>query len=123
MTVEQLALEAIKYITPLLALEGGKLIAKEGAQKLWELIKKPFTSDKEKTFLTDLEKNPDNQIIQGKVIGKLEEHLESNPELLKSLTELLSKAKNESINISQSKNVNTGNVNTCGGDFRIGDSK
>ena len=48
MTIEQIALDAIKYISPLLAVESGKLIAKEGAQKLWELIKKPFASDKEK---------------------------------------------------------------------------
>jgi len=122
MTIEQLALDAINYIAPLLAAEGGKLIAKEGAQKLWELIKKPFSSDKEKALLNDLETNPANQIVQGKVIGKLEEHLESNPEFLKELGELLSKVKTNDINISHSKNVNIGNVNTSGGDFRIGDN-
>jgi hypothetical protein len=122
MTPNEIALATIAFLSPYL-IEGGKELAKSAGKEVWELIKKPFTSDKEKALLTDLEKNPDNQIVQGKVIGKLEEYLEANPELLKSLTELLSKAKSESINISQSKNVNTGNVNTGGGDFRIGDNK
>ena len=77
-------------------------------------------------IIADLLKNPDSTVKQDVVKTAIASHLEDNPNdeaSLKEMYEVLqTKAgRGEAISIVNSKNVNTGDVNTGGGDFILGD--
>ena len=71
--------------------------------------------------------NPNSVSKQDVLKSTLESELEDNPEAEKYIKEIFEKISQTEEgakiinNISNSKNVNTGNVNTGGGDFRLGD--
>lgn len=90
MDISQIAATAIAAITPYLV-KGGEEVAKGMGKDLWELIKKPFTSEKEQILVQQLEENPGDVKLQGKVEGKLEELLEANPSIAAQLQDLLAK--------------------------------
>jgi hypothetical protein len=79
---------AIGAITPYLT-KGGEALAEEAGKSVWELIKKPFTSDKDKALIGKLEANPADPRTQGKVEQKLEDLLEQHPEIAEQLNGLL----------------------------------
>jgi hypothetical protein len=91
MDFSTIASDALGVITPYLAKKGEK-IAGEIGHDLWELIKKPFISDKEQSLIAQLEEHPDNAKTQGKVEMKLEELLEANPEIASELQRRLAQA-------------------------------
>lgn len=65
---------------------------------------------------------PNDQMNQNRMQTIIENSIEDNPELEKYLDEFVSKFSHNKTTIKDSKNVNTGNVNTEGGDFSIGDT-
>jgi hypothetical protein len=75
-----------------------------------------------KKILQELEANPDNKDIINKAIAIIENAVEDNPKHEEYLAEIIEKNPNVSIDVAKSKNVSIGNVNTGGGDFRIGDN-
>jgi len=88
MDIAQIATSAIDVITPYLA-RGGEELAKGVGKQLWELIRKPFASEKGQDLVRQLEENPSDAKLQGKVEGKLEELLEEHPDIAARLHELL----------------------------------
>lgn len=105
MSFATIAATAITFIAPFLK-KGGESFIGEGAKDLWKLIKKPFEKkESQKETIKQLEENPDDLLIQGKVIGKLEEHLEDDPEYAKELEELLKK-----VGAQQNNNTNIQNI-------------
>lgn len=81
-----------------------------------------FKDEKPKKALLELQENPESQENQNIAKAIIENSIEDNPEFENHLKEILEKLPKVEITISNSKNVNTGNVNTGGGDFRLGDS-
>jgi hypothetical protein len=81
----------------------------------------------EKEMIQKLKEKPDSKARKKAVESALEIELEDNPNAeahLKAMFEKLSKTEEGGkivTTITNSKNVNTGNVNTGGGDFHIGD--
>lgn len=120
-----IASAAVSAITPFLV-KGGEEISKGIGKDLWELIKKPFQSDKDKAIIAELEKNPDDLKVQGKVEVKLSDLLEADEETAEHISALLPRAQEEAkrvtILIQDSKNVVAGDqkINVAG-DFIIGD--
>lgn len=86
-------------------------------------LKSLFFKDGEpKNTLKNLVSNPESIDNQVAVKTIIENSIEDNPEnetFLKELLQNLPKISNE---ITHSKNVNTGNVSTGGGNFRLGDN-
>lgn len=80
-----------------------------------------FKNDKPKKALIELQENPDDKEKQNIAKALIENSIEDNPEFEKYLNELSEKLPKIENKISSSKNVNTGNVNTGGGNFRLGD--
>lgn len=120
----------IAIITPFLI-----ELAKKGTEKAIETVSKNLTEgslnwlkslffkeDKPKKALKELIENPKNSKKQNAIKILLESSLEDNSENEKYLVELLQKLPKIGNTITHSKNINTGNVNTNGGDFRIGDN-
>ena len=89
-----LASSAVAILAPYLKI-GAESIAGEAGKDLWNLIKKPFTSDKDKTKLENFKNNPDNKNLQGWLNAELEDELKQNPEFLEELKKLLPKAEME----------------------------
>ncbi|MPR35545.1 hypothetical protein [Salmonirosea aquatica] len=87
-----------------------------------------ITEDKKpKEIIEDLKADPADELNTGAVENALAKALKRNPEAeadLKAMYDSLQAkaSRGESIRIMHSKNVNTGNVNTGGGDFRQGDN-
>ncbi|CAA9201908.1 hypothetical protein [Flavobacterium collinsii] len=81
-----------------------------------------FKNDKPKKALLELQENPENMEKQNIARAIIENSLEDHPEFEIHLKEILDKLPKVENTISNSKNVNTGNVNTGGGDFRLGDN-
>jgi len=82
----------------------------------------------EKEIIKNLKEKPDSEARKGAVESAIKVGLEDTPEAKDYLKEIFEKISNKEggkivNNITNSKNVNTGNVNTGGGDFRIGDEK
>ena len=65
---------------------------------------------------------PDDHVNQNGIQAIIENSIEDNPEFKKYLEEFFSMLPDNKSIIKDSKNVNTGNVNTGGGDFSIGDT-
>jgi hypothetical protein len=102
MSIAAIASAAIAFVAPYLA-KGGEEIAKGAGKDLWELIKKPFQKkESHKEAIKELEAKPTDPIVQGKVIGKLEEHLEEDPELAKEMGAMV-----EKLSIEQKTNSQT----------------
>ena len=108
--ITTLASSAVSVLTPYLK-KGAEAIVGEAGKDLWNLIKKPFTSDKDKILLEEFAENSQDQKLQDEMKIKLEEFLEHNPELVEELQELLPKTEEEvkKINI---QNI-TGNNNVA----------
>jgi hypothetical protein len=110
MDITLLATAAVSAVAPYLA-KGGEEMAKGMGKDLWELIKKPFTSEKEQKLVGQLEENPGDAKLQGKVEGKLEELLEENPDITAQLQDLLEKMqaggqiKQSTMNITGDNNI------------------
>lgn len=120
-----IASAAISAITPFLV-KGGEEISKGAGKDLWELIKKPFKSDKDKAIISEFEKMPDNSKVQGRVEVKLSDLLEADEETAEHISALLPMAQEEAkrvtILIQDSKNVVAGTQEiNVDGDFIIGD--
>jgi benzoyl-CoA reductase/2-hydroxyglutaryl-CoA dehydratase subunit BcrC/BadD/HgdB len=82
--------------------------------------------EKPKEVLENLQKKPDSQPRQDAVKAAIATELEDNPNANKLLEEMIAtinkkKAEGKSISISNSKNVNTGNIN-AGGSVIFGDN-
>ncbi|MCD9617904.1 hypothetical protein [Chryseobacterium gleum] len=65
---------------------------------------------------------PDNEANQNMMQAIIENSIEDNPESKQYLEEFFKTFSENKLIIKDSKNVNTGNVNTGGGDFSIGDT-
>jgi len=79
----------------------------------------------EKEVIAKLKEKPDSPALHNSVKSILELELEENPNSKKNLEEMyevISKT-DTGIKIVNSKNINTGNVNTQGGDFILGDGR
>lgn len=109
-------------------------MAKKGVEKIVETstenltsgsikwIKSLFFKDNEpKKALKELINEPQNVEKQSAIKTLIENSIEDNPEYENYLNELLDKLPKIENNISNSKNVITGNVNTGGGNFINGD--
>jgi organic radical activating enzyme len=98
---------------------GGEKIS-EGA---YNWIKSLFFKDNEpKKILKELQENPQNVENISNATAIVNNSLEDNPQFEIFLKEIIEKLPKIENTISNSKNVNTGNINTKGGDFRIGDN-
>ena len=86
-------------------------------------LKSIFTKNgKPKKVLVDLKEKPDSPARQNAAKSLIEIALEDNPNSKGFLEEIISKLNQSSrVKISNSKNVNTGNINSQGGDIQIGD--
>jgi hypothetical protein len=127
MDISMIASTAITLLGPYLVKSGEK-IAEGIGKDIWELIKKPFKSDKEKALLKQLEENPSDQKIQGKIEATLENILEENPVLVDTLKKIVEKAQAQGVSkttiISNSENVLSDvQIHHIGGDFKIGDGQ
>lgn len=80
-----------------------------------------FKDDKPKKVLLELQQDPENTEKQNIAKAIIENSIEDNPEYETFLNEIIEKLPEIQNTISNSKNINTGNVNTGGGSFRIGD--
>lgn len=80
-----------------------------------------YKEDKPKRALIELQNNPNDNEKLMVAKGIIDNAIEDNPELEKYLEEIISKTQTVNNSISDSKNVNTGNINTAGGDLQIGD--
>ena len=112
-------------------------LAKEGATKVYETvietlsieainkIKNVFTKDgKPKEVISELQEKPDSVARQNAVKALIEKSIEDDPEIENAFMEFFQKIPNGiTTNISHSKNVNTGDINSDGVDIdlRIGD--
>ncbi|MCZ2223048.1 MAG: hypothetical protein LC122_05395 [Chitinophagales bacterium] len=109
-------------------------MAKKGAEKIVETSAENLTSasikwikslffkdDEPKKALEELINEPENVEKQTAIKTLVENSIEDNPEYENYLNELLDKLPKIENNISNSKNVITGNVNTGGGNFINGD--
>lgn len=109
-------------------------LAKKGADKIVETSSEKFTSgsiswlkslffkdEEPKKALKELINEPENVEKQTAIKTLVENSIEDNPEYENYLNELLDKLPKIENNISNSKNVITGNVYTGGGNFINGD--
>ena len=109
-------------------------MAKKGAEKIVETssenltsgsikwIKSLFFKDNEpKNALKNLIVEPENEQNQIDVKTIIENSIEDNPEFKKYLKEILQNLPKINNEITKSKNIITGNVNTGGGNFINGD--
>jgi len=112
-----------------------KHLAEKGLEKVFETtgeevskntinwIKNLFTKDEKKIAeLLDLEEKPDSQARLNAVKAVIERDLEENPDAEKYLQEIYNKVLNVNSNITNSKNVNTGTLNSGGGNIQLGDN-
>lgn len=116
------------------ALIAGKL-AEKGLEKAFDTtvekisegainwIKSLFVRNgKPRQELLDLESKPESSARLKAVSAILERELEDNPENLKYLEEIYDKITRSEVHITKSKNVNTGTINSDGGNVQLGDN-
>lgn len=87
MNFENIAATAFSTVLPYLV-KGGEEIAKGAGKDLWELIKKPFTKEKDKILIESLEQSPHDKKKQSVAEYKLTEFMEDNPMLARELESL-----------------------------------
>ena len=112
-------------------------LAKKGLEKAFETTGEKLTEgalnwlksvfyyeDKPKTMVQDLINNPESEARRKAIESLINIDLEDYPEHEKFLQEIYEKTKSIETNISvvNSKNVNTGDINTGGGSIHIGDN-
>lgn len=117
---------AITSLLTLLANKGLEKAFETGGEKISEgaynWIKSLFYKNNEpKKILKELETEPNNLEKISNATAIIKNSIEDNTEFESYLKELIEKLPKIENNISNSKNVNTGNINTNGGNFRIGD--
>lgn len=125
-TMPIISTAAITSLITLLAKKGLEKAFEKGGEKISEgaynWVKSLFYKDNEpKNILKQIQEDPDNNEKINNAVAIINNSLEDNPQyelFLKEIIENLPKIENT---INNSKNINTGNVNTNGGDFRIGD--
>lgn len=113
----------------------GKHLAEKGLEKAFETtaeevsknavnwIKGLFTKNgKVRPELIELQEKPDSTARLNAVKAVIEKDLEDNPESEKYLTEIYNKVLNSNPNIKNSKNINTGSINSGGGNIQLGDN-
>lgn len=125
MNFDFIAAQAVALTPVILKLVGESALKSVGTD-IWVSIKKVFSKEKDKLIIESLEQNPDDPKLQGKVEMRLAQLLEEQPEVAKRLENLINKfqnenSKNESINISNSKNVFVNNSSNITGNVIIGD--
>jgi oligoendopeptidase F len=92
----------------------------EGALKWFKSL---FYKEKEPIeAVTKLIENPDSEARKNAIRSLLELDIEDNPENEKYLKEIYEKTGISKIEISNSKNVNTGDINSGGGSIHFGDN-
>ncbi|MCK8142396.1 hypothetical protein MW871_10885 [Flavobacterium sp. I-SCBP12n] len=117
-------------ITPFLIELGKKGIEKfteKGFESISEgtigWIKSLFFKDgKPKKALFELQENPESIEKQNIAKAFIENSIEDNPEFATYLKELNEKLPNIENTISNNKNVNTGTINSGGGNIQLGDN-
>lgn len=80
-----------------------------------------FKNNEPKNALKELIKAPESKESQNVIKAIIENSIEDNPENEKFLKDILKELPTTANSIQNSKNVNLGNINTEGGNFRIGD--
>tara|TARA_R110000764_G_scaffold95067_5_gene178873 strand:- start:68 stop:457 length:390 start_codon:yes stop_codon:yes gene_type:complete len=98
-------------------------IGEEVSDGAMDWLKSLFTKKgKPKNVLTKLKEKPKSIARQNAAKSLIDISLEDNPMASSFLEEIISKLDGSSeLKISNSKNVNTGNLNSQGGDIQIGD--
>lgn len=81
-----------------------------------------FKDDKPKKALLELQENPENKEKQNIAKAIIENSIEDNPEFMANLKELIEKLPKVENTISNSKNVNSGTINSGGGNIQLGDN-
>lgn len=117
---------AITTLLSVLATKGLEKAFETGGEKISEgafnWLKSLFYKDNEpKKILKELQESPDNEEKISNARAIITNSIEDNSTFENYLKEFLENLPQIENNISHSKNVNTGNVNTGGGSFRIGD--
>lgn len=110
-------------------------LAKKGLEKAFETTGEKLTEgalswlksifydeEKPKPVVEDLVQNPDSNARKKAVESLINIDLEDNPENQRFLEEVFEKTVETNISIANSKNVNTGNINSGGGSIHIGDN-
>lgn len=105
-----LAGSAITILSPYLV-KGGEAIAQGIGKDLWELVKKPFQSEKDKKIVEDYAKNPQDKELQGVIKYDLKYFLEDNPDMIEKLKKMLPEAEKQMPKI---------NIQIINGDGNIG---
>ncbi|HRE76294.1 MAG TPA: hypothetical protein PLL09_00575 [Flavobacterium sp.] len=113
----------------------GKHLAEKGLEKAFDTtvgeisknavnwVKNLFTKDESvKTELVELQEKPESIARLNAVKAIIERDIEDNPDSEKYLQEIYDKLLNININITNSKNINTGNINSGGGNIQLGDN-
>ncbi|MBS1515364.1 MAG: hypothetical protein JSS63_10045 [Bacteroidetes bacterium] len=119
MTAEELIAGIITTLSPIIV-KGGDEIIKYGAKELWDLVKKPFKSEKEKNLLNDFEKYPDSDTLKNSIKEVLQNYIKENPDFAKELQSYYQKAggnitnttitESEKFIVSSTIEVHTGDV-------------
>lgn len=81
-----------------------------------------FKDDKPKKVLLELQQEPENKEKQNIAKAIIENSIEDNSEFEVYLKEIIEKLPKIENTISNSKNVNTGNINSGGGNVQLGDN-
>lgn len=113
----------------------GKHLAEKGLEKAFETtgeevsknavnwIKNLFKKDNQiRNELVELQQKPESTARLNAVNAVIERELEDNPEAEKYLQEIFNKILNVNSKIANSKNVNTGTLNSGGGNIQLGDN-
>lgn len=117
---------ALTLLVTQLATKGIEKLIETGSEKITEdsynWIKSLLYKDnKPKKVLKELENNPENIENQNIVKAIIENSIEDNPKFKEYLEEIIQKTGNIQTNIKNSKNINTGTINSGGGNVQIGD--
>jgi hypothetical protein len=81
-----------------------------------------FKDDKPKKVLLELQQEPENKERQNIAKAIIENSIEDNPEFENFLKEIIRNIPKVESAISNSKNVNTGTINSGGGNIQLGDN-
>lgn len=110
-------------------------LAKKGLEKAFETTGEKLTEgalnwiksvfydgDKPKSMVDNLIQNPESEARRKSIESVINIDLEDHPENEKFLHEVYEKSVENNISIVNSKNINTGDINTGGGSVHIGDN-
>lgn len=80
-----------------------------------------FKNDSPSEVMTSIQQSPDNPDNLKRALQIIEESINANPNNKKYYDEVMNRVQNTITINNVNKNINTGDVNTGGGNFRIGD--